>query len=52
MMNKLSNWFNQSIEAPTVDAFEAARTAAWASNDADEGRTAFLEKRVANFTAS
>ena len=40
------------FEAPTVDAFEAARSAAWASTDADEGRTAFLEKRAANFTAS
>ncbi|MDG1187052.1 MAG: enoyl-CoA hydratase-related protein [Ilumatobacter sp.] len=43
---------NVDLEVPTVDAFEAARRAAWASNDADEGRTAFLEKRVAKFTAS
>jgi enoyl-CoA hydratase len=32
--------------------FEAARQAAWASADAEEGRTAFLEKRFANFTAT
>ncbi len=30
--------------------FEAARAAAWASSDADEGRAAFLDKRQANFT--
>ncbi len=35
-----------------VDAFEAARSAAWASADAEEGRTAFLEKRTADFTAT
>ncbi len=29
---------------------EQARTAAWASNDAEEGRTAFLEKRRPTFT--
>jgi enoyl-CoA hydratase len=33
-------------------AFEAARQTAWASADAEEGRTAFLEKRSANFTAT
>ena len=33
-------------------AFESARRTAWASADADEGRTAFLEKRSANFTAT
>ncbi len=32
------------------DAFEAARSAAWASADAEEGRAAFLEKRRAAFT--
>ena len=31
------------------DAFEQLRTKAWASADAHEGRTAFLEKRTANF---
>jgi enoyl-CoA hydratase len=31
---------------------EALRRAAWASRDAEEGRTAFLEKRPARFTAS
>ena len=36
---------------PTPDAaVEAARLAAWASADAVEGRTAFLEKRPAHFT--
>jgi len=36
---------------PVVDAaFEAARSAAWASADAEEGRTAFLEKRRPDFT--
>lgn len=30
---------------PEGDGFEAARRAAWASDDAEEGRTAFLEKR-------
>jgi enoyl-CoA hydratase/carnithine racemase len=36
---------------PVVDpVFEAARTAAWASDDATEGRTAFLDKRSASFT--
>jgi enoyl-CoA hydratase len=39
-------------EPETDEAFETARSAAWASVDADEGRTAFLEKRTANFTAS
>jgi enoyl-CoA hydratase len=33
-------------------AFESARQTAWASADAEEGRTAFLEKRSANFTAT
>ena len=35
-----------------VEAFEAARSAAWASADAEEGRTAFLGKRSAQFTAT
>ena len=30
--------------------FEAARSAAWASADAEEGRTAFLDKRRPDFT--
>jgi enoyl-CoA hydratase len=38
--------------ADTVSTFEIARSAAWASADADEGRAAFLEKRSADFTAS
>lgn len=38
--------------ADTVNTFEIARSAAWASADADEGRAAFLEKRTADFTAS
>ncbi|TFH13076.1 MAG: enoyl-CoA hydratase [Acidimicrobiales bacterium] len=32
------------------DVFETARSIAWASADAEEGRTAFLEKRPARFT--
>jgi enoyl-CoA hydratase len=32
------------------EAVDAARVAAWASADAVEGRTAFLEKRPARFT--
>ena len=39
-----------AAEAPVDDAFEAARSSAWASADAVEGRTAFLEKRAAEFT--
>ncbi|MGK0478932.1 MAG: enoyl-CoA hydratase, partial [Ilumatobacter sp.] len=39
-------------EPDEVAAFESARRTAWASADADEGRTAFLEKRSANFTAT
>lgn len=43
------------LESSTTDEtaiarFEMARTAAWASTDAEEGRTAFLEKRRADFT--
>ena len=38
---------------PDIDeTFEMARSAAWASADAEEGRTAFLEKRTADFTAT
>ena len=32
------------------EVFEVARAAAWASADAEEGRTAFLDKRRADFT--
>ena len=31
------------------ELFEQAREAAWASLDAEEGRLAFLEKRLPNF---
>ena len=41
-----------NAEPPMVDDFEQARSAAWDSADADEGRAAFLEKRPANFTAT
>ncbi len=37
---------------PIVAEVEAARVAAWASADAAEGRTAFLEKRPAHFTGA
>jgi enoyl-CoA hydratase len=40
-----------SAPPPEVDALvAAARARAWASDDAEEGRTAFLEKRPARFT--
>lgn len=41
----------RAVPEPAADAaFEAARSAAWASADAEEGRTAFLEKRRPDFT--
>jgi len=41
----------RSAPPPEDDALVAeARGRAWASDDADEGRTAFLEKRPARFT--
>ena len=39
-------------DAPVDEHFEAARSLAWASRDAEEGRTAFLDKRPARFTGS
>jgi enoyl-CoA hydratase len=39
-----------AVEPGLDEDFEAARTAAWASADAEEGRTAFLDKRRPNFT--
>lgn len=39
----------ESGTAEADDAFESLRTAAWASADAEEGRTAFLEKRRPTF---
>jgi enoyl-CoA hydratase len=39
-----------STESGVDDEFESLRTAAWASTDAEEGRTAFLEKRRPTFT--
>lgn len=39
-----------SSDQAANDRFEVARTAAWASADAGEGRTAFLEKRRPAFT--
>lgn len=41
------------LESQEGDAeFEALRSGAWASADAEEGRTAFLEKRHPTFTAT
>ena len=41
----------RSAPAPEIDELvAAARARAWASDDAEEGRTAFLEKRPARFT--
>jgi enoyl-CoA hydratase len=37
-------------EPDSDDDFETARSAAWASSDAEEGRTAFLDKRRPEFT--
>jgi len=42
----------ESIEPGVDEAFESLRTAAWASADAEEGRTAFLEKRRPTFTGN
>jgi enoyl-CoA hydratase len=41
-----------SVAPPPDDEVEAARRAAWASDDAREGRTAFLQKRPARFTGT
>jgi enoyl-CoA hydratase len=40
-----------ALETAAADRepFESARLAAWASSDAEEGRTAFLEKRIPRF---
>lgn len=38
-----------ALERADPQAIETARAAAWASEDADEGRAAFLEKRRPNF---
>jgi len=41
-----------SSDPERSEVFEEARSTAWASADAEEGRTAFLEKRTAVFTAT
>ncbi|MET0909238.1 MAG: enoyl-CoA hydratase-related protein [Ilumatobacteraceae bacterium] len=43
---------HRSDEPPLVELVETARAAAWDSNDAVEGRTAFLEKRPAQFSGN
>ena len=40
----------ESSETDVDGQFESLRTTAWASTDADEGRSAFLEKRRPTFT--
>ncbi len=43
-------WLESSMASRPLDpAFEAARARAWSSNDAQEGRAAFLAKRPAEF---
>jgi enoyl-CoA hydratase len=41
-----------AVDPPVDDLVEEARRAAWASDDCDEGRRAFLEKRPARFTGA
>jgi enoyl-CoA hydratase/carnithine racemase len=42
----------EGVGPDASERFEAARSAAWASADAEEGRTAFLEKRRPDFTGT